>query len=342
MTLALEDVELTYGSFEFGPVDVTFDPGVTAVIGPSGSGKSTLLHLIAGFERPDAGTIALGGRRIDALPPEERNVGMVFQNYALFPHLTVRENLEFGATPETDLEATATMLEIEGLLSRSPETLSGGEKQRVALARALVSDPGALLLDEPLASLDAPIRRRLRLDLRDVLADLDVPVVYVTHDQEEAAVVGDRVAIVHQGDIVQAGGLSALFEEPASAFVADFLGMENIFYGTVIETDGTRTTVDLGGVTVTGTGLANDAEVAVAVHPDAIELRRGSAERGPNAIPCTIRRVVEQHGGGTAVLDCERVGQLTASLSQTAGETLEAGVRRIATFDPADARVTSP
>lgn len=342
MTLALEDVELSYGSFEFGPIDVEFDAGVTAVIGPSGSGKSTLLHLIAGFERPDAGTITLGGRRIDRLPPEDRNVGMVFQNYALFPHLTVRENLEFGATSTADPEATAAMLEIGDLLSRTPETLSGGEKQRVALARALVSDPAALLLDEPLASLDAPIRRRLRLELRDVLATLDIPVVYVTHDQEEASVVGDRVAIVHEGEIVQAGGFSSLFEEPASAFVADFLGMENIFYGRVVETDGSRTTVDLGGVTVTGTGLTKDADVAVAVHPDAVELRHDSAGNDPNAIPCTVRRVVAQHGGGTAVLDCEGVGQLTASLTPSAAETVEAGVKRVATFDPSDARVTSP
>jgi molybdate/tungstate transport system ATP-binding protein len=342
MSLELSAVSLDYGSFTFGQVDVAFETGVTAVIGPSGSGKSTLLQLIAGFERPDTGTISLHGRRIDALPPEERNVGMVFQNYALFPHLTVRENLEFGADPGTDVTATTDLLEITELLDRTPETLSGGEKQRVALARALVSDPDALLLDEPLASLDAPIRRRLRFELRDVLADLDIPVVYVTHDQDEAAVVGDRLTIVHDGAVVQAGRFEDVFESPNTAFVADFLGMENIVHGTVVETDGERTTVDLGETTVVATGLVDTADVAVAVHPDDVTLHRDPESCGPNALPCTVRRVISHHAGGTAVVDCPALGQMTATLPDGGGEDLPAGARRVVSFDPADARVTRP
>ncbi|MFB6132058.1 MAG: ABC transporter ATP-binding protein [Halanaeroarchaeum sp.] len=342
MSLSLRDVAISYGSFTLGPVDATFEPGVTAVIGPSGSGKSTLLQLVAGFERPDAGRVVLDGRRIDRLPPEDRSVGMVFQNYALFPHLTVRENLEFGAKATASIPETTGMLDIDDLLDRRPETLSGGEKQRVALARALVSDPAVLLLDEPLASLDAPIRRRLRLELRDVLADLDVPVVYVTHDQDEAAVVGDRVAIVNDGDVVQAGSFEAVFSSPDSAFVADFLGMENIFYGTVIATDGERTTVDVGETELTATGVVETADVAVAVHPDEIALHREKRSCGRNALSCTVRRVIGHHAGGTAILDCAELGQVTVTLSPDVAADLETGTKRWLSFDPTAARVTAP
>ncbi|MFB6070714.1 MAG: ABC transporter ATP-binding protein [Halanaeroarchaeum sp.] len=342
MTLELSGVTLEYGSFTFGPVSATFEPGVTAVIGPSGSGKSTLLQLVAGFERPDGGSISLDGRPIDPLPPEERRVGMVFQNYALFPHLTVAENLAFGADAATDVRPTAELLEIDDLLDRTPETLSGGEKQRVALARALVADPDVLLLDEPLASLDAPIRRRLRIDLRDVLADLAIPVIYVTHDQREASIVGDRVAIVNDGSLVQAGSFDAVFETPENAFVADFLGMENIFDGQIVATDGRQSTVDLGPTSVVASGVARTADVAVAVHPEDVSVRDSPPGGSVNAIECTVHRVIGQRGGGTAVLDCGELGQLTASIGPDAAESLSPGVRRVVTFDPDDARVTAP
>jgi molybdate/tungstate transport system ATP-binding protein len=342
MSLELSAVSLSYGSFTFGPVDVTFDPGVTAVIGPSGSGKSTLLQLVAGFERPDTGTITLDGRRIDRLPPEDRHVGMVFQNYALFPHLSVRENLDFGAAPSASVGETVAMLEIGDLLDRTPDTLSGGEKQRVALARALVADPSVLLLDEPLASLDAPIRRRLRLELRDVLADLDVPVVYVTHDQDEASVVGDRLTIVHDGSVVQAGRFEDVFDAPNTEFVADFLGMENVFHGTVVATDGTQTTVDLGDTSVVATGLTDTASVAVAIHPSDVTLHRDRSTGSPNTVRCTVRRVVSHHTGGTAILDCPDLGQLTATLPADAAADLRTGAVRFSAFDPAAARVTEP
>ncbi|MFW5937330.1 MAG: ABC transporter ATP-binding protein [Halanaeroarchaeum sp.] len=342
MCLELSSVTLSYGSFTFGPVDATFDTGVTAVIGPSGSGKSTLLQLVAGFERPESGTITLDGRRIDHRPPEDRQVGMVFQNYALFPHLTVRENLQFGAAETASIEETVAMLEIDDVLDRTPETLSGGEKQRVALARALVADPSVLLLDEPLASLDAPIRRRLRFELRDVLADLDVPVVYVTHDQDEASVVGDRVVIVHEGRVVQAGRFEELFEAPDTAFVADFLGMENLFDGTVVATDGERTTVDLGPTEVVATGLPDSTDVAVAIHPDDVTLHPDESSAGQNAIRCTVRRVVSHHAGGTAILDCPDLGQLRTNLSAEAATDLPAGAVRVAAVEPEAIRITDP
>jgi molybdate/tungstate transport system ATP-binding protein len=312
------------------------------VLGPSGSGKSTLLALVAGFETPDRGAILLDGERIDTRPPEDRRVGMVFQNYALFPHLTVRENLAFGATGDADVADTAGMLEIEPLLDRDPETLSGGEKQRVALARALVSDPAVLLLDEPLASLDAPIRRRLRLDLRDVLSELEIPVVYVTHDQDEASIVGDRLAIMLEGDIVQEGSTEAVFGGPATSFVADFLGMENIFSGRVVGTDGEQTLVDVGPTTLEATGLTPDADVDVAVHPRAIDLAEPGQNGHANALSCRVDRVITQHTDATVVLSCEGLGRVTATVDSKAAESVQVGQRRIAAFDAADVHLTAP
>ncbi len=342
MSLELDGVTKRYDSFTFGPVSITFEPGITAVLGPSGSGKSTLLSLVAGFEQPSDGRIYANGARIDDRPPEDRRVGMVFQSYALFPHLSVRENLEFGAAETADIGEVCEMLEITSLLDRDPETLSGGEKQRVALARALVSDPAVLLLDEPLASLDAPIRRRLRLELRDVLAELDIPVVYVTHDQDEASVVGDRLAIMHEGEIVQSGSTETVFGEPVSSFVADFLGMENIFHGTVVGTDGSETMVDVGPTTLTATGLTRTADVAVAIHPGAITLSEPGDGSGPNAMDCRVQRVITQHTDSTVVLTCEGLGRVTATVDQRDATDLSPGQRRIASVDPADVTLTTP
>ncbi|MFB6267806.1 MAG: ABC transporter ATP-binding protein [Halodesulfurarchaeum sp.] len=305
MSLTLEDVRATVGAFEIGPLSTTFDPGVTVVLGPSGSGKSTLLSLIAGFASPAAGTITLDGRRIDDRPPEDRDVGMVFQHFALFPHLSVAENLAFGAAPDRDVREVAAFLEIESLLDRDPGTLSGGEKQRVALARALVSDPSVLLLDEPLASLDAPIRERLRLELRDILAGVDIPVVYVTHDRDEAAVLGDRLVVLHDGEIVQEGPLEEVFRAPDTAFVADFLGMENVLDGRVLEVTDSKTRVAIGEAVWTVAGApetipsadesGGSREVSVAIHPDALEV---SLVVGPEASADTSGETTDAPASG--------------------------------------------
>ncbi|MFB6093942.1 MAG: ABC transporter ATP-binding protein [Halanaeroarchaeum sp.] len=341
MTLELSGVSIGYDAFELGPIDLTLERGVTTVIGPSGSGKSTLLQVIAGFERPDSGEIALDGRRIDDRPPEERDVGVVFQDYALFPHLSVRENLEFGAASTVSIEDTAAMLDIDGLLDRSPRTLSGGEKQRVALARALVADPSALLLDEPLASLDAPIRRRLRFELRDVLGDLSVPVVYVTHDQDEASIVGDRVAILDDGRVVQAGTFESVTADPATAFVAEFLGMENVLEGRVVDRRPEGATVDLGPVELRASGGAPDDAVAVAFHPNDVRLHRDSSAAGENGLECEVERVVSHRAGGTVALQCPGLGRVTAAVPAGESDGLERGDRRIVAVDPADVRVTA-
>ena len=325
MTLELHGLDRTYDDFALGPLSLTVDPGVTAVLGPSGSGKSTLLSLVAGFESPDAGEVLVNGRRIDRLPPEDRSVGMVFQNYALFPHLSVRENLAFGASGTEAVESTARMLEIETLLERDPETLSGGEAQRVALARALVSEPDVLLLDEPLSSLDAPIRRRLRLELRDVLAALEIPVVYVTHDQSEAAIVGDRLAVLDDGDLVREGPTDAVFERPESAFVAEFLGMENILPATVREANGSGSVVAVGETELRAAGKPPADSVAVAIHPESIDVARGEPDSDGNSIPCTVDRVRTRHTDATVSLDFDGAGRLTASVEKGAVAGLATG-----------------
>jgi molybdate/tungstate transport system ATP-binding protein len=227
--LALTGLTKRYDGFAFGPVDLTVADEVLAVLGPSGSGKTTLLSLVAGIVEADGGSITLDGRSLDGRPVEDRRTGLVFQDGALFPHMTARENVAYAASDPDRVAELAGLLAIEDALDRRPASLSGGERQRVALARTLAADPDAVLLDEPLSSLDAPIRRRLRDDLRALFDGLDVPVVYVTHDQRTATAVGDRVAVFRDGRIEQVGTPAAVVDRPQSRFVARFTGTENVF-----------------------------------------------------------------------------------------------------------------
>jgi molybdate/tungstate transport system ATP-binding protein len=233
--IELVGVGKDYGGFRLGPVDLTVGDEVLSVLGPSGCGKTTVLSLIAGIATPDAGSIRLHGEDVTDRPPEERGTALVFQGGALFPHMTARENVAYAADAgsERDLDdrvtAVGELLEIEDVLDRNVTALSGGERQRVALARALAADPDALLLDEPLANLDAPVKRRLGFELRDLFEDLDVPVIYVTHDQQRATTIGDRLAVMRDGRIEQVDDPESVFERPRSTFVAEFTGGTNVF-----------------------------------------------------------------------------------------------------------------
>jgi putative spermidine/putrescine transport system ATP-binding protein len=216
------------------------------LLGPSGSGKTTTLRMIAGFERPDAGTIELRGRDVSRLPPYARDVNTVFQDYALFPHLTVQENVEYGLrvkrVAKTERRARARealeLVRLEGFERRKPSQLSGGQRQRVALARALVNRPQALLLDEPLGALDLKLRQELQIELKRIQRELGISFVYVTHDQEEALTMSDRLAVFRDGRIEQIGPPAEVYEHPASEFIAGFVGVSN-----VLERDGRRITV---------------------------------------------------------------------------------------------------
>jgi spermidine/putrescine ABC transporter ATP-binding subunit len=242
----------------FGPLAVVSDVGLSiqegelfTLLGPSGCGKTTLLRLIAGFYGPDEGEIRFDDRVVNAVPPHERGIGMVFQNYALWPHMTVSENVSYGlklrGLPQSDIAArTQGVLEkvkLAGLGDRYPGQLSGGQQQRVALARALVLNPQILLLDEPLSNLDAKIRVQVRAEIRKLQKELGITTVYVTHDQEEALTLSDRIAVFNQGRIFQVGPPKALYERPTSRFVADFIGINNLVDGKVLSIDGAQRTL---------------------------------------------------------------------------------------------------
>jgi iron(III) transport system ATP-binding protein len=227
---------------------------ILVLLGPSGCGKTTTLRLIAGFERPDAGSIKINDRLIAGegvfLPPEKREVGMVFQDYALFPHLTIQENVGFGlsAKPQSEsVEIVTSMLELVGLqhyASRFPHELSGGQRQRVALARALAPQPLLLLLDEPFSNLDADLRTQMRVEVREILKSISTTAIFVTHDQEEALYLGDRIALLNHGRLAQIGHPEEVFHQPATRFVADFMGSTDFLPG-VVQAEGIMTEIGL-------------------------------------------------------------------------------------------------
>lgn len=230
--IEIRDLSLRLGQFQLGPLSLSVKKGeLIGVLGPSGSGKTTLLRVIAGFERPDAGSIAIDGRVVaDAthwVEPEDRGVGMVFQDYALFPHLTVFENIAFGVRSQKPEVRVRELLELVGLVGcegRYPHELSGGEQQRVALARSLATNPKVLLLDEPFSNLDADLRPKMRAELELILKRLSCTTVFVTHDQGEAFELADRIAVLNAGRVEQIDTPEGLYRTPATRFVAEFIG----------------------------------------------------------------------------------------------------------------------
>ena len=219
-----------------------------ALLGPSGCGKTTLLRLIAGFEQPNAGRVVLDGADVAGVPANERPVNTVFQHYALFPHLTVADNVAFGLrygksenqNPKSDIEEMLQLVRMEGLGARRPDQLSGGQKQRVALARALILHPKVLLLDEPLAALDVKLRKEMQVELKALQRRVGITFIFVTHDQEEALTLADRVAVMNLGKVEQVGTAEEVFEQPRTKFAADFMGAVNFFDGFVVRPEKMR------------------------------------------------------------------------------------------------------
>ena len=250
MRITVESLTKRFGALAaVSEVSLAVEQGeMFTLLGPSGCGKTTLLRLLAGFYTPDVGVIRFGERVVNTVSPHERGIGMVFQNYALWPHMTVSENVSYGLKlrkiPASEAAArVGGILEkvgLAGLGERYPGQLSGGQQQRVALARALVLNPQMLLLDEPLSNLDAKIRVQLRAEIRKLQKELGITAVYVTHDQEEALAMSDRIAVFNLGKVCQIGPPKALYERPVSRFVADFIGINNLVDGTVRSTDGAR------------------------------------------------------------------------------------------------------
>ncbi|MCC7113935.1 MAG: ABC transporter ATP-binding protein [Burkholderiales bacterium] len=279
--------------------DVRLDvaPGeFVTLLGPSGCGKTTTLRMIAGFEKPDGGRIRFGGDDVTELPANRRDIGFVFQNYALFPHLSVRENVAYGLevrglSAAEIARRVADVLELVGLAGYEHQfsaQLSGGEQQRVALARAIVIRPRVLLFDEPLSNLDARLRVQMRTEIRELQRRLAITTVYVTHDQEEAMAVSDRIAVMNRGSIVQEGSAEDLYYRPASEFVATFIGRVNLLAGRVLSADRSGASVSVLGATLragAGSGpWAAGSAVKLVLRPEAIELRRA----GETPIAATV------------------------------------------------------
>ena len=279
-------------------------------LGPSGCGKTTLLRMVAGFTSPDEGWVYLDEKAVNQIPPWERDIGMVFQNYALWPHLTVFENIAFGLrerkVPRREIEVRVAraleQVDLRGAEKRRPSQLSGGQQQRVALARTLVIQPRVLLLDEPLSNLDAKLRVEMRLELLKLQRGLGLTTIYVTHDQEEALALSTRIAVINAGKIVQEGKPREIYEQPADDFVAAFVGQSNLFAGTVRQIIGQSIEIDLGSLMVHVALPAAEAppksgaKVVFSIRPEAIELYG--------------------EGGGTPT-DCNRIdGEVVASAYQ--------------------------
>lgn len=325
MTLELSQVTKAYGEFTCGPIDMTVDREVLVILGPSGSGKSTLLSLVAGITSPDSGEILLDGHELVGQPIEDRHVGMVFQEGALFPHMTARENIEYATQCDGRVEELATVLELEGVLNRRPSKLSGGERQRVALARTLASDPNVLLLDEPLSSLDVPIRKRLRDELHSLFESLEIPILYVTHDQRTATALGDRLAIVRDGVLEQVGSPSTVLNRPASQFVARFVGTENLFDGIVTARTEDGTSVQFGDIEFRSTVSAvPGSAVTVCIHPSRVEIDVPDKAAGTgicNTVTGTVNSWMNEGNEYRVDIETESI-TLTASVRPPAFERL--------------------
>jgi iron(III) transport system ATP-binding protein len=277
------------------------------LLGPSGCGKTTTLRLLAGFLAPDAGEIRVAGRVLSSasgvVPPEQRQMGMVFQNYALWPHLTVFENVAFGLQMkrvergeiERRVARVLAQVGLEGSERRTPNQMSGGQQQRVALARSLVTEPSILLLDEPLSNLDAKLRERMRVELKELQRRTGITFIYVTHDQAEAMALSDRIAVMHAGALQQYGPPREIYERPVNGFVADFMGAANLIVGTVVTPSSSpdvRGTVALAAgeriEALLSSDLASGARVTLMVRPEDVVLSRAPPEGQANVLVGTV------------------------------------------------------
>jgi len=328
---ALESVSLSIRAGEF-----------FTLVGPSGCGKTTTLRAIAGLADPSGGAVTVGGQDVTDAPPEERNVGIVFQNYALFPHMSVRENVAYGLRfheldGRDDDERVAELLDLvdlAGVADRDPEQLSGGQQQRIALARALAPEPDVLLLDEPLSALDATLRKRLRVQIKTIQRELDITTIYVTHDQAEALALSDRVAVMHDGRVEQVATPEAVYRDPASRFVAEFVGDNNLFDGAVTD-DGAGVAVD--GATLPlpeGADRRPGEPLTLAVRPEAIAVGDDASDPPGTTLAATVETV--EFLGDAYRVHCRwngrRVESKTTAASPPSGE-VSLG------FDAADAQL---
>jgi len=334
ISLALEGVSKSFG--EVLAVDeVSFavaDGEFYSLLGPSGCGKTTTLRLVAGFEAVDSGRIVLSDEDITSVPPNRRRVNTVFQHYALFPHMTVEANVAYGlkqkGSPKSEisarLEDALRTVRLEPLRSRYPRELSGGQQQRVALARALINEPAVLLLDEPLAALDLKLRKAMQQELKKLQEKVGITFLYVTHDQEEALTLSDRIAVMSGGRLLQEGTPNEIYEHPRTRFVADFIGESNFFSGRVVDTNGSVLVEAAAGITLRCAPtefVQPGMKVVVAVRPEAIASDAGDSKA--NRVGGSLARVtylgdlvqfhIDVPGHGELLMQAQRGSEGTAA-----------------------------
>jgi spermidine/putrescine transport system ATP-binding protein len=301
-----------------------------SMLGPSGCGKTTTLRMIAGFERPTSGRILLDGHDMALTPPHKRNVNTVFQNYALFPHLNVFDNIAFGLRrekrPKGEIRRRVAealeLVQLTGLEKRRPAQMSGGQQQRVALARALVLQPAVLLLDEPLGALDAKLRKALQIELKALQQQVGITFIYVTHDQEEALTMSDRIAVMSDGRVEQVAGPQEVYEEPSTTFVADFLGVSNLMTATAEGESAGRCRVKVGDFELHAArgDVTTTGETRIVIRPERVKLEPADAT-GENYIPGMVDRVVYL-GNANQVITRLAHGETLQALVQNTGDEL--------------------
>jgi spermidine/putrescine transport system ATP-binding protein len=328
-----------------------------SMLGPSGCGKTTTLRMIGGFELPTAGRIELRGRDVTMDPPDKRPVNMVFQNYALFPHLDVHENVAFGlrrkgvekADTRRRVGEALELVHLGGYDKRKPNQLSGGQQQRVALARALVNRPNVLLLDEPLGALDLKLRKALQIELKRVQTEVGITFVYVTHDQEEALTMSDRIAVMRGGKVEQLGTPEELYERPRTRFVADFIGTSNLLTGAIESIDGGRAIVRLSSgetcLTAAGADVVVGRTIELSVRPEAVALHPrdgGDPSAASTTAPGTLSAAVEQVaylGSNVQYLVRSAGGLSITAIAPKTGDRLPVGGAVDVTWPPGEALV---
>lgn len=354
--LRLEKVRKDFASFTaVDGIDLQLAPGeLVALLGPSGCGKTTTLRMIGGLEHLTGGRIILGDREIAApgasLPPEQRDMGMVFQSYALWPHMTVAQNISYGLRKRgaskqeiaKRIEPLLRFVEMVGYEDRLPSELSGGQQQRVSVARALATQPKIVLFDEPLSNLDATLRETMRFELRRIHRETGLTGIYVTHSQEEAFALGDRVAVMRKGRIEQIAAPAELYERPATEFVANFVGLANLLEGELVHVAGGNARVRLDDGKEIAASIFQDARpgnrVRVLVRPENVRVVARSAEVGANRFDGVISDVVFSG----ALIDCfVRCGELSFRAQKLGGPRPSAGEDVSVAFSPADATVLS-
>ncbi|MBV9424390.1 MAG: ABC transporter ATP-binding protein [Solirubrobacterales bacterium] len=328
-------------------IDATINGGeFFSLLGPSGCGKTTTLRMIAGFERPTAGEIVLDGVDVASVPPHERNVHTVFQNYALFPHLNVFDNVAFGlrrrklAKDEVRrrVQEALALVELHGLANRTPRQLSGGQQQRVALARALVLRPAVLLLDEPLGALDAKIRKQLRVELKALQEEVGITFIFVTHDQEEALSMSDRVAVMNAGRVEQVGSPPEVYEDPATVFVADFLGVSNLMEAEAVGSGRGECMVRVGEFVLrAGCGdTAACGAVKIVARPERLELLSHEDQR-ENRLPGMVERTVYVGASRQVIVRLPTGAAIQASVTNTGDAEMYRQGKPVSVYVPAGA-----